>query len=229
MVKKQAKRYAPYVAAGALSEFFSHIRTVSEPRKIDRELLAKYGVDKGNIGALLSALKFLKILENDGATTPAFRMVQATGDEFRNNLAELVRKAYADVWDSGHDPAKDNRENLRNYFGNAYSFSIAKKATILFLDLCKEAGIPVKEETIEVAAGTKIMKDKGVKTVAKHTKEQGVEALSLRERYLQRLIESDLNITIAPGMDADAIKAAREALQERHQTIKEMLDQLEER
>jgi hypothetical protein len=49
----------------------------------------------------------------------------------------------------------------------------------------------------------------------------------LRELYLQRLIESDLSITIAPGMDADAIKEAREMVQERHRTIKEMLEQLE--
>lgn len=145
--KQKTKRNAPYVSAAALSGFLDHIRYVSTPKKVGAGLLGDYGVSKGNTFALISALKFLGLIDNAGNPTPAFSSLQTMGEEFRSNLQEIVKKAYADLF-SKLDVTKDSREHIRNYFSRNYSASQAEKATILFLDVCREAGIPTLGEKL---------------------------------------------------------------------------------
>jgi hypothetical protein len=142
---KDRGRSAPYVSAASLSSFFDHVRWVSTPKKVDQGLLLDYGLPKGSVGALLSALKFFGLVEGDGTPTPAFKMIQTGGDEFRKNLEQIVKRSYGDLF-SRLDPSRDSREKIRNYFARNFSPAISNKATILFLDLAKEAGIPVAEE-----------------------------------------------------------------------------------
>lgn len=218
-IKKGKGRSAPYVSATAISGFFDHVRWVSTPKKVDQGLLLDYGLPKGSIGALLSSLKFFGLVEDNGTPTPAFKMLQTGGDEFRANLEEIVRRAYADLF-SRLDPSRDSREKLRNYFARNYSPAISNKATILFLDLCKEAGIPVAEE---VAPTTKT----GLKATVSATKRKPIKKLQqqelpleaerkpsistltnddLQRMYVKRLIES-LSPPDTTGKDAEAIEA----------------------
>lgn len=177
MAKKKQSRKAPYVSAAALSSFLDHIRYVSTPKKVDAGLLQDYGISKGNTFSLLSALKFLGLTDNAGIPTPAFASVQTMGEEFRSNLQEIVQKAYADLF-SRLDVSRDSRDHIWNYFSRNYSTSQADKATILFLDLCKEAGIPVAEEkrareTREARPKGQIMKGKRQEISEKSTAEEG--------------------------------------------------------
>lgn len=231
-MKEKRLRRPPYVAAGVLWEFFNKLKFVAVPSHLDAKELEEYGVPKHWTYHLLSTLKFLKLVEKNGKTTPALQSLQMRGDEFKNNLQEVIRNAYADVF-LKIDPARDSRANILNFFMKHYgtSPSGADKATTLLLDLCNEAGIPVAEQAKKEAA--KAVTETARKVRAK-TGERGAEVKietgstsSLREIYAHKLIESDLNVTIGPGMDAEAIKAAREALRERHDAIKEILDQLE--
>lgn len=214
-----AGRSAPYVPAATLSNFFDHVRWVSTPKKVDAGLLLDYGMPQGNIGALLSALKFFGLVQDDGTATPAFKMIQTGGDEFRANLEEIVKRAYADVF-SRLDPSRDSREKIRNYFARNYSPAISNKATILFLDLCKEAGIPVAEETTptlkHVGRSSSKQLTKRSITKTKHEiptsqaeQKPSVATLTedeLQRMYVRRLIE---NITTpdTSGKDAEAIEA----------------------
>ena len=212
-------RSAPYVSAATLSSFFDHVRWVSTPKKVDAGLLLDYGMPKGNVGALVSALKFLGLVQDNGTSTPAFNMIQTGGEEFRANLEEIVRRAYADVF-SRLDPSRDSREKIRNYFARNYSPAISNKATILFLDLCKEAGIPVAEETTptlkHVGRSPSKQLTKRSDTKTKHEipsvqdeQKPSVATLTedeLQRMYVRRLIE---NITTpdTSGKDAEAIEA----------------------
>jgi hypothetical protein len=220
------KRKAPYAPAGVVWEFLNRIRRVNLPPVIDASLLGDYGIPKGAVYALLSTLKFLRLVEKNGTPTPLLRSLQTTGDEYRSNLRTVVTEAYADLL-SKLDPAIDSKVNIMNYFIKNYSAATAERATTLFLDFCKEAGIPAGEE-----AKREIAKTRGKSTKQKDETRLGKLPVvqptdDLRRVYAQKLIESDLNITIGPGMDAEAIKAAKEALRERHEAIKEMLEQLE--
>lgn len=212
-------RSAPYVSASTLSSFFDHVRWVSTPKKVDTGLLQDYGMPKGNIGALVSALKFFGLVEDDGTPTPAFKMIQTGGDEFRANLDEIVRRAYGDVF-SRLDPSRDSREKLRNYFARNYSPAVSRKATILFLDLCKEAGISVAEGIVVTTKATaKTPPPSAKKELAKRPEQQPllleterktpVATLTdddLRRMYVRRLIEN-MPVSDTTGKDAQAIEA----------------------
>jgi len=220
------QRKAPYAAAGLVWDFFNRIKRVNLPTVIDASLLEDYGAPKGSAYALLSTLKFLGLVEKNGAPTPLLRSLQTTGEEYINNLRSIITEAYADLL-SKLDPAIDSRTSIMNYFIKNYSIATADRATTLFLDLCKESGIPVGEEAKREIAKTRSSppKQSGETRSEKPAVLQPPE--DLKRVYAQKLIESDLDITIGPGMDADSIKEARELLRERHAAIKEMLDELE--
>lgn len=146
-MKDKKKRMAPYVPASTLSGFFDRIRNMNLPSEITTEILEKMGISTGSALALVSALRFLDLIDRQGASTEALRSLQISGEEFKLNLEKVVRSAYADLF-SLLDPAKDDREHLRNYFARTYSAATAEKATGLFLDLCDEAGIPTKAGNI---------------------------------------------------------------------------------
>lgn len=208
---KEKERAAPYVSAATLWAFLGQMRKLSPPKGVDRALLLSYGLPKGNVGALLSTLKFLGLVSEDGTPTPAFRALQTSGEEFRRKLKAIVERAYEPLF--SQPEVLRSREETCNYFARTYSPAISGKATSLFIELCGEAGIPLE--------GLK-RKKKEKLTFAP----EGERPSSLKERYLEKLIDSLSNITIGPGMEAEAIKEAREALRERHDLIKEMLAEI---
>ncbi len=228
-------RSAPYVSAATLSNFFDHVRWVSTPKKVDQGLLLDYGLPKGNIGALLSALKFFGLVQDDGTPTPAFKMIQTGGDEFRTNLEEIVRRAYADVF-SRLDPSRDGREKLRNYFARNYSPAISNKATIVFLDLCKEAGIPIAEEVSPVSgvglkATVSVTKRKPIRQPKQQAPPSEAEPKpvistltddDLQRMYVKRLIES-LPTPDTSGKDAEAIEAEARLIEAQLARIERLL------
>jgi len=228
MTKRAMKgRLAPYVPVTTLRSFLERIRWVTTPKKVDKKLLDDYGIPEPNKSALLSALKFLGLIEDNGIPTPLFRKLQSSGDEFRSNLEEAVRKSYADLF-VRFDVLKGDRERICNYFATNYSPATAKKATILFIDLCKEVGVLAGETEAEIAeVGVSGVKSTKAKVAASSPGIESTGVLNLRELYAQRLIESDLNITIGPGMDAEALKEARQILRDRHDFITEAIEELE--
>lgn len=137
---RKRKRVAPYVPASAMSAFFDHIRYVKTPDKVDSNLLQDYGITPGQAFALLSTLKFLGLTEDDGTPTPAFKLLQTGGDEFKSSLRAILERAYSDLF-SRLDVSRDSRDKILNFFARNYSPATAVRATRLFLDLCGEAGI----------------------------------------------------------------------------------------
>jgi hypothetical protein len=214
------KRSAPYVPAKALNAFFERIRYVSTPEKVDAGLLLDYGIPKGNVFALISALKFLGIIDEDNVPTQVFKALQVTGEEFVSNLQNVVRDSYADLF-SKLDVGRDSREHIRNYFARNYSIAKASDATTLFIALCGQAGIPLSEELklrrIEVRPrrivprrprqDTTRVEKAGEKPQSKP--QVIITDDDLRKMYLKTLIDQ-----IAPpdtaGKDAEAIRAEAE-------------------
>lgn len=134
------KRAAPYVPASTLSAFFDHIRYVRTPPEVDSGLLQDYGISPSNSFALLSTLKYLGIIDDKGAPTPAFKELQTGGDEFSDALRRVLEHAYDDLF-SRLDVSRDTKDKIVNFFARNYSPATAERATRLFLDLCGEAGI----------------------------------------------------------------------------------------
>ncbi len=226
MPKKGVKgRLAPYVPVTTFRTFLERIRWVTTPKKVDKKLLDDYGIPPKNQSALLSALKFLGLIDDNGTPTSDFRRLQSSGTEFRNGLEEIVRKSYANLL-VRFDALRGDRERVSNYFATNYSPATAKKATILFFELCREIGILAegrKEDFADADAGA----IKGVKASTAASLPEPTKPLSLRDLYAQKLIESDLNVNIGPGMDAEALREARQILRDRHEFIKEIIGESE--
>ena len=131
-------RKAPYAPISALREFFSRMRDVSVPQRVDRRFIQKQNIASNNEWALLSALKFLGVIDERGAPTHAYRLLQST-DQFEDTLRHLVETAYAPLFDSGG--ARMSADDLENYFRVTSSPSQAKNAARFFREVCSLAGI----------------------------------------------------------------------------------------
>jgi hypothetical protein len=130
-------RRAPYAPISALRLFFERIRDRQAPEVVDQRYLAKLNVASKNEYALISALKFLDILDDRGKPTHSYRLLQTT-DRFQTTLQHLVLTAYKPVFDLGaHNwPLED----LVNYFRVNSSASQAKNAARFFHAVCALAG-----------------------------------------------------------------------------------------
>ena len=234
--KNKNKRKAPYISAAALSQFFDHIRYVSTPKKVDAGLLRDYGVSEGNVFALMSTLKFLGVIDNEGSPTPAYNSLQVMGEEFVSNLREVVNTAYADLF-ARLDVSRDSREHIRNYFSRNYGASQSNKATILFLDLCKEAGIPVASESKAVQKGvsTKPIISRTAKRQIERPEggqvslnETPISDDELRRLYINKLVDQVSSPDTA-GKDAEAIKAEAELRRAELDRIEKLIGITEEK
>lgn len=234
--KREMKRKPPYVAAGTLWEFFNKLKFVATPQHLDAKEIEEYGIPKHWSYHLLSALKFLNLVEKNGKTTPALQSLQMRGEEFEHNLEEVVRNAYAELF-SKVDPARDNRANIVNFFMKHYgtSPSGAEKATTLFLDLCGEAGIPTLQEKpskIPKVKPTSTPSRPRVKTGATKTEEREVRTVvpgdDLKNIYLNKLIEQ-ISPPDTAGKDAEAIKAEAEMRKAELDRIEKLLEIIKEK
>src|SRR5919199_4093166 len=98
-----AGRKAPYAPISALREFFNRMRAVSVPQRVDKKFIEKQNIASNNEWALLSALKFLGVIDQHGAPTHAYRLLQTT-DRFDETLRHLVETAYLPLFEAGGRP-----------------------------------------------------------------------------------------------------------------------------
>jgi len=197
----QRKRVAPYAPASAVSGFFDHIRYVRTPGKVDSSLLQDYGISESQAFPLLSTLKFLGVIESDGTPTPAFRALQTGGDEFQAALGEIVRRAYSDLF-GRLDVPRDSKDKIKNFFARNYSPATADRATVLFLDLCGEAGIATAAGDQPRQASSVPAKAKGVRGYRPPPPPPLPPPDSGRVVLDVRLTEDDLSVMEAADIEA---------------------------
>lgn len=130
-------RKAPYAPVSAFTEFLDKIPDKSVPSRVDRPFLQKLNVGVGNEWALLSALKFLGIIDAQGTPTAAYRRL-LDSDHRQEALRNLVEMAYAPLLDMGG--ATMDTADLVNYFRVASSPSQARNAARFFRSLIGLAG-----------------------------------------------------------------------------------------
>lgn len=140
-------RRAPYAPISALEKFFERIRDRSTPDRVDHKFLRKLNVAHNNEYSLLSALKFLGVLDDYGAPTMSYRQLQTT-DQFKDALWRLVQLAYKPVFEAGAE--EWDLEEQVNFFRVSSSPSQAKNAARFFRAVCALSGhFPWQEENKE--------------------------------------------------------------------------------
>ncbi len=200
MASDFAVRRAPYAPISSLERFFARIRDRQVPEVVDHSFLEKLNVASNNEYALLSALKFLGVVDDRGKPTHAYRLLQTT-DRFEPTLRHLVETAYKPVFDAGAD--KWTQEDLVNFFRISSSASQAKNAARFFYAVCHLAkiddadAVSTSEDTSLPAAEAEESAPQtgavlnSAKSVRSASPGLGSELLHAKARLLEKLPSAD--------------------------------------
>ncbi len=91
----------PYLSGvGAIHQSINHLRK-SFPNELTSETLKKLGIAKNNESAIISILKFIKVLDEKGIKTEQATktFVLHNDDDFKTQFAVLIREAYSELFD----------------------------------------------------------------------------------------------------------------------------------
>lgn len=136
----------PYAATANVMAVLARARSRNLPEAIGSEFYRLAGIGEAVFGRVTDALIFLGLINPEGAPTDTLRsMASAPEADFRELLAGTVRDAYGDVFARGVDPAEDTQAQIRDAFRRYQPKSQTDRMVMLFLGLCREGGIPVKD------------------------------------------------------------------------------------
>lgn len=142
MVNENEGLFRPYAPPANMQALLHRLRRMNMPASITRDLLKSIGISENIIPRLFATLRFLALITDKYEPTDVLRgLAGSTEDEFRQLLEKTVRAAYAD--DFYHiDPGQDTQERVMNAFQRYTPRSQHSRQVMLFLGLCREAGIP---------------------------------------------------------------------------------------
>jgi hypothetical protein len=135
----------PYIpSAGMLVQTFSQLRKMF-PTKVDAEILQKLSIAPKNETMVISTLKFLGFLDDQGAKTEKAKTVFLKHDEkaFAAALQKAVTEAYARLFDElGNNAWTSDRNTLISFFRvhDETSALTATRQAIAFETLAALAG-----------------------------------------------------------------------------------------
>lgn len=117
------------------------------PSVIDATFVSQ--IAPSNEGKLLSQLKFLHVIDEQGKPTQSLPMLNMVGDEQKKAFQEIARNSYQDLL-SEVKIDKAVPDDLVNFFIRKYSFTRDKgiNAAKFFLYLAEKGGLPVSAELI---------------------------------------------------------------------------------
>jgi hypothetical protein len=134
----------PYIAVqGAVAQTFLQLRK-GFPSKVDAGYLKRLRIAPANESYIISILRFLGLIDEDGQQQEAATDFFFRDDEaFKAGLEERLRDAYAQLFDDlGDDALTADREALTNWFRAADRTSelVGQRQASTFLTLRALAG-----------------------------------------------------------------------------------------
>lgn len=136
----------PYGSVTRLSYVFNLFSTHNFSQ-INSSFLKSRGFSGSDAAQTISSLKFLEIIDKEGNKTDRMTGLQLKGDERTKAILNIVKTAYAKLFDTVGEPNKLTKDELHNDFISIYKLSgrLASTAVPNFLWLCKEAGLEILE------------------------------------------------------------------------------------
>ena len=142
MSSESESLFRPYAPPANMQALLHRLRRMNMPQGITRDLLKSIGISENIVPRLLATLRFLELVTDKDEPTAVLRgLAGSTEDEYRQLLEKTVRRAYADDFQN-IDPSKDHQERIMNAFHRYTPRSQHGRQVMLFLGLCREAGIP---------------------------------------------------------------------------------------
>lgn len=141
-----ATRFSPpYAPPSNVVGIIQKWREHSMPEQVTGEWLTKIGISTPSQAFSKRALFFLGLTDSDGFTTDTARRLQTAGsDQYAAVLEEIIRAAYAPIF-KVVDPASSSRTQIDDAFRGEKPEAQRPRMVALFLGLCREAGMTLKE------------------------------------------------------------------------------------
>jgi hypothetical protein len=148
-------RQRPYAAPANVLSVIGRIRSRNLPERIDADFHRLSGVPEGAIYRVVGAMRFLGLADEEGRPSDALRALAAAPEEqYRELLEGIVREAYREDFERVN-PAEDSQAQIVRAFQPYQPRSQTNRMVILFLALCREAGIQVLDAPRERAQATR--------------------------------------------------------------------------
>jgi hypothetical protein len=146
MAEDQGKRQRPpYASAGDLQAFFERMSNMQEPTLVDNDWVESFNLAAAQPSAIVSVLKWLKIVDQKGASLGIWDEVRIPSSR-QAKLKELVRGSYKEIFDQFEDISKATMDDLRGAFIRSYKSGDPGRPITCFIALCKLAGIPISAQ-----------------------------------------------------------------------------------
>jgi hypothetical protein len=143
MEGEDLNQHRPYAAPANVIGVLHRVRSRNLPDTIGDDLLRLVGVPEGALYRVRGALQFLGLTDEDGRVTETLRaLAGAPEDRYRELFAAVVREAYSQDFERV-DPSQDTQAQIVTAFQPYQPRSQVSRMVMLFLGLCREAGIEV--------------------------------------------------------------------------------------
>jgi hypothetical protein len=153
--KTSVKVKPPFGSVPWYSEFLNLAKRIKID-KVDVQYLRNHEISsKGNESKVVNGLKFLGLINEDGTATEKMKGLGFEGEEFQKHLENIIREAYAVLFDTVKDLEKAKPQDIINCLkGDCYQMAptTANTGAQVFVFLAQKAGIKLSEEiTTELA------------------------------------------------------------------------------
>lgn len=180
--ERESKKKAAYATVEKFSKVLDKIRNL-QYSQVGKKELANIGLSASGVSSVMSALKFLGLINEDCTVTDKYKSLRLDSS-YRKVMDEIVRQAYNDVFKVlGDDLSNKSKGDIQEAIFLAYP-EMAKgstpKATHLFTWLCSEAGIDLP--IVKEARTTQVKGKKGVRTPTVKKKLEEVSLGSQRDK-----------------------------------------------
>jgi hypothetical protein len=133
--------YMPYAPAKPVLDIIQRFRERGLPDVLSRQELHRLGAAEGNSDRIQKTFQFLDLIDQSGKRTLLFdRLGKASTTEYESVLAEVVRAGYAPIL-AIVDPKVDTDIAINDAFRHYEPAGQRKQMVVLFLALCREAGL----------------------------------------------------------------------------------------
>ena len=133
----------PYASPSNVVALINRFRTRNLPEIVDSDFVRSCGFSDAVISRIILALRFLQLIDEYGTPTDTLRaLARSPEEEFRSLLEQVIRNAYH-VELLVVDPVQDTQLQILDAFRRYEPASQHKRMVMLFLQLCREAGMEV--------------------------------------------------------------------------------------
>jgi hypothetical protein len=138
-------KFRPYAAPANVIATIERCRSRNLPPQINNDFLRVVGIPEVVLSRVLQTFKFLGLVYDDlGPSDKLQALVSTTDAQYQEMLDKIVREAYR-VEFNMIDPSHDSWAQIVDAFKPCEPRSQINRMATLFLGLCREAGIEVKD------------------------------------------------------------------------------------